>query len=406
MDQSTPISVKERIVSLDVLRGVAILGILLMNVVTFGMVLGAYEDPSVYNDTEGVDWYVWLVLHVFADNKFMSIFSILFGAGICIFMERATAKANDAWGLQISRMGWLLVIALLHAYLIWFGDILFTYSLCGVCIAFFRKCRPGTLVILGVVLGVIVPITINKLFHWSVQFWPPESIEEMTAGSELLSQANQEETDAYLGSYWDQLQHRAVISIFMQIFLFPFYLFWRGAGLMFIGMALYKWGVLSGRQSKKFYAWMLTIGLALGMPLILIGVHFKVQSGFDPILGRFSHSNWNIVGAVFMAMAWIALVLLFCKTGVWQGLQRCLAAVGRMALTNYIMQSILGTWFFYGVGLGFYGSLERWQMLFVVAGIWAFQIIFSIFWLKRFRFGPLEWLWRCGTYMQIQKNRL
>ena len=406
MDHSTPISVKERIVSLDVLRGVAILGILLMNVVTFGMVLGAYEDPSVYNDTEGVDWYVWLTLHVFADNKFMSIFSILFGAGICIFMERATEKANDAWGLQISRMGWLLVIALVHAYLIWFGDILFAYSLCGVFIAFFRKCKPWTLVMLGVVMGIIMPIAINVLFHWSVQFWPPESQNEMTSAAELMSVENQAETAAYLGSYWDQLKHRAVISIFMQVFLFPFYLFWRGAGLMFIGMALYKWGILSGRQSKEFYAGMLFFGLLLGIPLVLAGVYFKVQSGFDPILGRFLHTNWNIVGAVFIAFAWIALALLFCKAGIWHGLQKSLAAVGRMALTNYIMQSILGTWFFYGFGLGYYGSLERWQMLFVVVGIWFFQIVFSLFWLKHFKFGPLEWLWRCATYMQIQKIRL
>jgi len=406
MDHSTPISVKERIVSLDVLRGVAILGILLMNVVTFGMVLGAYEDPTVYNDTEGIDWYVWLILHVIADNKFMSIFSILFGAGICIFMERATEKANDAWVLQISRMGWLLVLALVHAYLIWFGDILFTYSLCGVFIAFFRNFKPWTLIVLGIVMSVVVPIIINTFFLWSVQFWPPESVNEMNSATDIMSLENQAETAAYLGSYWDQLKHRAVISVFMQVFMFPFYLFWRGAGLMFVGMALYKWGILSGRQSNKFYASMLCIGLTLGIPLVLAGVYFKVQSGFDPILGRFSHSNWNIVGAVFMAFAWIALVLLLCKAVIWNGLQKSLAAVGRMALTNYIMQSIFGTWFFYGFGLGYYGSLERWQMLFVVVGIWLFQIVFSLFWLKHFRFGPLEWLWRCATYMQFQKIRL
>ncbi len=406
MDHSIPVSVKERIVSLDVLRGVAILGILLMNIVTFGMVIGAYEDPSVYNDTEGIDWYVWLILHVFADNKFMSIFSILFGAGVCIFMERATEKANNAWALQISRMSWLLAIALVHAYLIWFGDILFTYSLCGVFIAFFRNCKPWTLVMLGIVMGVIVPIMIYAFFHWSVQFWPSESIEEMASASEILSEENQEETAAYLGTYWDQLQHRAVVSITMQVFLFPFFLFWRGAGLMFIGMALYKWGVLSGCQSKKFYATMLSAGLACGVPLVLAGVYFKIQSGFDPILGRFLHSAWNIVGALFIALAWIAVVMLICKVGFWKRLQNSLAAVGRMALTNYITQSILCTWIFYGFGLGYYGSLERWQMLFVVLGIWLFQIVFSLLWLREFRFGPLEWLWRCATYMQFQKNRL
>lgn len=403
---SQPVSVNERIASLDVLRGVAILGILLMNIVSFGMIMGAYDSPLVYGDIEGVDWYVWLFLHIFADNKFMSIFSILFGAGVCIFIERAESKGRSVWGLQISRMCWLLVIGLLHAYLIWFGDILVTYALCGFFIALLRKRKPGTLIVLGVLMAIPIPLLFNAFFSWSVQFWPPESIQEMLDGSNLMSKSSQDETATYQGDYFGQLGHRASMSLMMQFFLFPIYMFWRAAGLMLVGMGCYKLGILSAEKSKNFYGKMLFLSLLIGIPIVLLGVHYKIRHNFEPIARQFLDSNWNIVGAVFIAFAWISAVMLLCKSRSMNWLKHAFSAVGRMALTNYIMQSLIGTFIFYGHGLGYYGKLERWEMLLVVLAIWMFQISFSVMWLKRFRFGPFEWLWRCATYFRIQKIRI
>jgi len=175
-----------------------------------------------------------------------------------------------------------------------------------------------------------------------------------------------------------------------------------------VGMAAYKWNILSATKSIRFYTLMVIISSIIGFPLITIGVWYKQQHGWDAALNQFIDGNWNLVGGVFIAFAWIGLVMLMCKTGVFKAVQKALAAVGRMALTNYIGQSVICTSIFYGHGLGWFSKLERVELLYVVAGVWVFQIIFSLLWLKYFRFGPLEWFWRSATYLQLQpmkKNR-
>ena len=398
---NAPVSPKERIGSLDVLRGVAVLGILLMNSVCFSMVLAAYENPSVYDDLTGGGWWTWLTLHLFTDQKFMTIFSVLFGAGVCIFMERAEAKAHDAWQLQLSRMGWLLFIGLVHAYLIWYGDILVSYAVAGVVIAFVRKWKPRTLLLLGLFSAVGITLCINFLFGLMFSYWPPEFLEEMRSSSDLTSQQNVSEIAAYTGSWFEQLRHRVPTSLMMHLFFVPMFIFWRAVGLMLIGMALYRWGILSAKQSVKFYVTMVIVGLLVGLPLIGVGVWQKSINGWDP-LKHYIDGNWNIVGAVFVAGAWIGLVMLVCKNQWFPFARKALAAVGRMALTNYIGQSLICTYLFYGHGLGWFGQVGRVQLLGIVAAIWIFQIIFSLVWLHFFRYGPLEWAWRSATYMKLQ----
>jgi len=405
LDQSNPVTVKERIVSLDVLRGVAVLGILLMNSVSFALVMGAYESPMVYNDMAGVDWWTWLILHFAADQKFVTIFSILFGAGVCIFMERAAKKGHNAWKLQLSRMGWLLFIGMFHAYMIWFGDILFSYAIAGVCIALCRNWKPKTLIPLGIFLGMVIPIAVFMFIHWTVQYWPEESIVEMQNGDLLESKQVMAEITTYSGPYTGQFAHRMMVALMMHFFILPIYLIWRVAGLMMLGMAAYKMGILSAKKSKTFYISMLGVGLIIGLPLIWCGVWFKQQHGWDAIQMRFQDSSWNVVGSTFIACAWIALVMLLCKSTILQWLQKALAAVGRMALTNYLMQSIIGTLIFYGHGFGLFNKLERFELLWFVACVWIFQIFFSIFWLKYFKFGPFEWFWRSLTYLKLQSMK-
>jgi len=402
IEQSAPVSAKERIVSLDVLRGVAVLGILLMNIVAFSMVTAAYDLPTVYNDMAGADWWTWLTLHYLADTKFMSIFSILFGAGVCIFMERAEAKAHASWGLQMSRMAWLLLFGLIHAYGFWYGDILVTYAFCGVAIALVRKWNPAILFWLGMVLMSVIPVGFFLLMHWTVQFWPEEEMLKMQQSDLLTSPDMQAEIAAYTGSWFDQLGHRIPMVFIMQLLVLPFFLFWHAAGLMLVGMAAYKWDILSAAKSVRFYTLLTIISACIGFPIIAIGVWYKEQHGWDPILARFVDSNWNLVGGVFIAFAWIGIVMLICKTGILQALQRVLAAVGRMALTNYLMQTVICTSLFYGHGLGWFNTFERVELLIVVFSVWVFQMMFSVLWLKKFRFGPFEWLWRSLTYFKIQ----
>jgi uncharacterized protein len=402
IQHSQPVTSKERIVSIDVLRGVAVLGILLMNIVSFSMVTSAYDSPVVYGDLAGVNWYTWLILHYVADTKFMSIFSILFGAGICIFMERAQAKGHNAWKLQTSRMGWLFVIGMLHAYLLWFGDILVSYAMCGMFIATMRNWKPTVLLIVGFVMMFAVPVAFMLLMYWIMQVWAEGEVVRMQESGLLSSPEMQGEIAAYTGPWVGQLPHRAIIAAMLQFIMFPLYLFWHGAGLMMVGMAAYKWKVLSASRSIRFYFLTLLISACIGFPLIAIGVWYKQQHGWDPALTRFLDSNWNLVGGVFVAFVWICLVMLVCKLGMFTFARKALAVTGQMALTNYLGQTIICTLLFYGHGFGWFSQFERVELLYIVAAIWVFQVLFSMFWLKYFRFGPFEWLWRSATYFTLQ----
>jgi uncharacterized protein len=213
---------------------------------------------------------------------------------------------------------------------------------------------------------------------------------------------NQAEIAAYTGSWFGQLSHRILVALMLQIVIFPFYLFWHIIGLMMVGMAAYKWDILSASRSTRFYSLLIVFSSIIGFPLIAIGVWFKQQHGWDPALANFIDGNWNLVGGVFVAFVWVGIVMLCCKLNWLTLARKALAAVGRMALTNYIGQSVICTYLFYGHGLGWFGQFERVELLGVVGCVWVFQIIFSLVWLRFFRFGPLEWAWRSATYLKLQ----
>jgi len=174
---------------------------------------------------------------------------------------------------------------------------------------------------------------------------------------------------------------------------------------MLIGMALYSWGIVSAKRSASFYRRMVLIGFGIGVPLSIAGLWLQEQanwsSSYSPMLGQIP----NLLATPFVASAYVALIMLWSKTKVWVSLQQRLAAVGQMALTNYIMQTIIATTLFYGHGFGWFGSIDRFRLLFVVWGIWSIQLVVSPLWMKRFRYGPLEWLWRSLSYMAIQPIR-
>ena len=175
---------------------------------------------------------------------------------------------------------------------------------------------------------------------------------------------------------------------------------------MLLGMALFKYGVFSAQRSFKFYAGLMILGYAIGLPVIVHEINLHRACDWDPIPSFFLISVWNYVGSIFVALGHVGLVMLVCKLGIIKWLQTSLAAVGQMALTNYLMHSIICTFIFYGGwGLGYYGYLERWQQAILVVCIWVFQLIASPLWMKAFRFGPFEWLWRSLTYFKLQPMR-
>lgn len=400
-----PVTAGERIESIDVLRGVAVLGILALNIQSFAMPGAAYMNPTSYGSLEGINYWCWYLVHLFGDLKFWSIFSMLFGAGILIMTGRCEATGRSAAGVHYRRMGWLLVIGLLHAHLVWYGDILFTYAMCGLVLYLARRLPPAVLIGLAIIpLGIASLISLG--FGWMlVSMDIPEMREGLAEAWTPTAEQLQRELTIYRGGWVGQLGHRVPTAIFMETFLFLFVFSWRSAGMMLIGMGLFKLGVFSAARSRSFYAALVAIGALVGVPVVAYGVWRNEQAGWAIEYSFYFGPLYNFWASIFVALGWVGAVMLVCKTPVLRPLTRPFAAAGRMALTCYLLESIIATWIYYGHGLGRFGHFERWQMLLTVAGIWAFLLVFSPLWLRVFRFGPFEWLWRSLTYMRPQPMR-
>ncbi|MBT8484808.1 MAG: DUF418 domain-containing protein [Phycisphaerae bacterium] len=401
-----PVGEQERIVSLDVLRGFALLGILLLNIQAFAMIGTAYMHPYAYGSMEGVNGWIWRIVHVFGDQKFWTIFSMLFGAGIVVMTSRAEAAGRNAAGLHYRRMGWLILFGLLHAHLLWYGDILYFYGMCGLVLYLLRRRSPRTLFLLAIVL-LAVASSISCFFGWSMQFWGEEGIQQFADESWTPTpEVIQAELDAYRGGWTDQMAHRSLTAFFFETFLF----FLGGIGVKTLaitlaGMGLFKLGVFSAARSVRFYVILAAIGFGVGLPLVEFGVRRHFANDWDIRYSFFFGGQYNFWASSLVSLGYVGVIMLVVKLGWLRPVTRVLAAVGRMAFTNYIMQTVICTTIFYGHGFGQFGRLERVEQLGVVVAVWAVQLIWSPIWLHYFRAGPLEWLWRSLSYWQRQPFR-
>ena len=399
--KAAPVRAGERIAALDVLRGFAVLGILVMNVQSYSMITAAYFNPTANEKGAGIGFAAWLLSHVFFDTKFMSIFSTLFGAGMALMAERAAARNASATGVHYRRQFWLLVLGLAHAHLIWYGDILVPYALCGFILYSLRNLKPTKLLIAGFAMTAVTPL-IFLFTAWSMQYWPPEVIEAMKPGWAPTAAAAQAEIATYRSGWLTQMPLRIGAALSLETFVFLIVFLWRSGGLMLVGMGLYKLGVLSARRSSGFYRRMAFAGFGLGMPIVIAGVVYNTHHDFAFEHSQFQGQTFNYVGSLGVFLGYVGLVMLAVQQGWLPGLQRRLTAAGRMAFTNYISQSVICTLIFYGHGLGLYERVDRLGQIGIVLAIWALQLVWSPWWLARFRFGPLEWLWRSLTYMKFQ----
>ncbi len=394
--EAGPVAQGARIDSIDVLRGVALLGILVMNVQSFAMPQAAYFNPTAYGDLEGANLYVWVAGRMLADQKFMTVFSMLFGAGIVLMAGRAEAR-GDGRQVHYRRMGWLLVIGLLHAHLFWPGDILFLYAVCGMLVYPLRRQAPGRLLAFGAVL-LAVASAYSVGSGLSLPYWPEEARAAFAASvwqptPEMLDA----ELAAYRGGWLDQQPARSAGAFAFETFMLITWGVWRAGGLMLIGMALFRREVFSARRSPRFYAGLIAVAVAVGLPLQAYGIALDFARGW-PVWSFFVSMQLNYWPSIAVSLGYVGLVMLACRTTALRGLTRPFAAVGQTALTNYLLQTILCTTIFYGHGLGWFGSVDRVGQVGVVAAVWAVQLIASPLWLRRFRYGPAEWAWRSLTY--------
>jgi uncharacterized protein len=400
--QAAPVAPSQRIVAIDVLRGLALLGILMMNIQGFSMPWAAYFNPTAYGDLTGANRWVWILSHILADQKFMTLFSLLFGAGIILLTTRLEARGQSAWKIHYRRSFWLLLFGLAHAYLFWSGDILVLYALCAAVVFWFRRLSPRWL-IAGGLLSLTVPSVMVWLGSATIDIWPPELYAEMMTDWQPDPMTIQEELTAYRDGWLAQMEARLPQSLELHSYALLFWGLWRAGGLMLIGMALYKWGVVTARRSPRFYTAMAIVGLIAGLSAAAYGVQQNFAHAWEMAFSRFGPgSQFNYWGSLLVSGGYIGLVMLWVQRGGLVRLQAALAAVGRTALSNYLLHTLIATTIFYGHGFGLFGSVDRTGQVLIVLAIWACQLVWSPLWLHYFRFGPAEWLWRSLTYGQSQ----
>ncbi len=400
-----PINTSARIGSLDLLRGFAILGILVINIQWFSMPGLTGFNPTIYGDLTGINRIVWTVSHLFGEVKFMTIFSMLFGAGIMLLCQRLEQSNLKPTKIYYRRILWLLFFGILHAYLLWTGDILVWYSLSGLLAYLFWRLRPGWLVFWSILL-LLIGTGLYALFQWSLPYWPQEAFQSNKDMWSPSPEAIQHSLDIYRGGWLNQMTDRLPTSLTMHTFIYLIYGLWRTLGIMLAGMALMKWGVLSAQRSKRFYITTALLGLLIGLSITAYGIYQNMAHNFSFEFSMFGGTLFNYWGSIPVALGYISLIMLWWNSRFGTWCKSALSATGRMAFSCYIAQTLICTTLFYGHGFGLFGYVPRWGQFCIVIAIWIIIILWADFWLKRYRFGPLEWLWRSLTYWKRQPMKL
>jgi uncharacterized protein len=395
-----PVSQSERVIAIDALRGLAVLGILLVNIQAFAMPAAAYVNPPSFGDFSGWNYAAWYATYLLASAKFMTIFSLLFGAGIVIMSDRARVRGASGTAIHYRRMIWLILFGLLHAHLLWYGDILYFYGMCGLFVWPMRKMPTWLLLTIGFA-GIAIASALSLGFALAYDQMPLDVMAEFKADWSPPAEAVAQEIAAYRGSWLDQMEYRVPTALEFETVIFLVYGIGRAGGLMLVGIALYRLGVLTAARSKAFYALAALVGFGVGLPAIAVEISLTERAGWrmDSML---LYSQINYWVSMLVAGGWLSIVMLWHKLGGWPVVRRALASTGQMALTNYLMQTIICTTIFYGHGLGYFGAWSRAEQFALVLGVWLLCLVVSPLWLARFRFGPFEWLWRSLTYWRWQ----
>ena len=427
---AAPVTETSRVRLIDALRGVALLGILLMNIPGFSM--ANYSWEAFKNDPSQFNFWLMAFIEVVFEGKMRAMFGMVFGAGVLLFVSMKEQAGRPVHGLFYRRMFWLVLFGLIHAHLIlWIGDILYLYGVCGMLVYLLRKVKPRYLV-MALPLVAITDFTAGALHYQSIRakrIAYSEAKKVQAQGQALTgSQTNaltewreiektmipnredaKQNTAKMKSDYGTVAGYLRPLAFQIQTQFLPLEI-WDSLALMLLGLALYQWGFLSGNWPRASYWMVAWIGYGIGLPLVIYSVYydFKHFSTLEANLAQMERVPIYWTGLIYpfqrllLVMAHAAAIILMYRAGIAEGLFRRLEAVGQMAFTNYIMHSVICTFFFFGYGLNYYGELQYYQLYYLVAAIWIVQLIISPIWLRYFRFGPLEWLWRSLTYWQRQ----
>ncbi len=404
-----------RLESLDFIRGCALFGILIMNIVGMGMG-PAYDNPTVLGGDTGINLWTWFIVNVGFEGTQRGLFSILFGAGVILFTSRA--DSTDAY---FRRNLWLIAFGLFNAWiLLWGGDILYFYGLTALFLFSFRNLPGKRLLVLGVaafILGAVWSgLETYNMLNLNKRAVAAETVPAAARNEEQSKAIDEWEEQSRGSPSTDRVAHlirenqggyvsalvvrapRISESQSWDAYRYFFDIF----GMMMIGMALFKLGVLTLEAKTNTYLAMMVGGYAIGMPLNIYEANLLMSNDFSGIARHQADITYDFA-RLAQTIGHLGLLGLFLKSGIFSSFRRSMAAVGRMALTNYLTHSVVALIIF--VLLGYWGALERHQLYYIVFAIWAVQIVVSPIWLKHFYFGPVEWLWRYLTYGKAPQFR-
>ncbi len=413
-----------RIEALDVVRGFALCGILLMNITGFGLP-DAYTNPQNSGGATGINLTTWIITEIGFEGTQRALFSMLFGASVILFTSRLEAQGRtDTADIYVRRNLWLVGFGMINAFvLLWHGDILYSYGIVALFLYPFRKLAGKWLMAVGLAallagalwsfcesrnaLALYAPYQAAAAVRDAGNETTPEqdaaiaAWEQQRSNFKSTAESIADEIKAQTDSYWTALRQTAHVNVIFQTYGLYRY-FFDMFGMMLIGMGLFRLGVLTLERPVWLYFGMIVGGYAVGLATNVWETTHIINGGFSARAFTDVTTTYDL-GRLGMTVGHLGLLLLFVRSGVLRPVRRAFAAVGRMAITNYLMHSAICLVLF--ILMGWYGKLERHQLYYVVFAIWGFQLIFSPLWLRYFKFGPIEWLWRSLTYMKLQPMR-
>ncbi|MBV9988262.1 MAG: DUF418 domain-containing protein [Chitinophagaceae bacterium] len=420
-----PLPRKERIQLLDAIRGIAVLGILLMNITGQGQAGQLYDTMDVRLPLTGANFYAWAGEMFFFEGTMRGLFSILFGAGTLLLINRLQKKNQGLVPADIyyRRLLWLLVFGLINAFIfLWPGDILYSYAVAGLLLFPFRNLSATKLLVAAFIVLVIASYFDNRnMYDKKEVIVKGREAEKLSAQNKPLTDEQKE----FLGKWSDfrkngskdslparlaEEEKKIVGKNYAEVFKvyknynvrnqsFGFYAFiiWDVLLFFFIGMAVYKSGFLTGDKSTGLYVLVAVVGIGVGLLISYYDLSLNYRLQFDRVAIREQQVfDFYAVRRVFLSLGYLSLLSLLYKTIAGKKVLGAFAPLGQMAFTNYLLQSIITSIYFYGFHK--FATLQRYELYYVVAAIWVFEFIFSTIWLRYFSFGPFEWIWRSLTY--------
>ena len=404
---------EQRYISLDAMRGFAVMGILAMNIISFAMPEWAYITPAAYGGDSLADKIAWFFAFIFIDGKMRGLFSLLFGASMMLVIDRAVAKGESAAQVHYRRMAWLAVFGLAHYFFIWFGDILFLYAIIGMIAFRFGNWKPERLVKIACIIFAV------GLALWGIQFGALQIFQYLAtrpdATADMARQFRElmDSADLAFNIAPDLALHRgsyaAITMDRLDEWSTPLILVVQSIGetlpLMMIGMAMQKSGFMTGNwEAIDYRRWVMRM-LPVGLLLTLVFGVWIVAVDFDRITALAVFSFWGAIPRIMLTVGYAAALILIIQRYQNNPMLARIAATGRAAFSNYLGTSIVMTTIFYGYGFGLFGHVGRAGLWVFVLGAWAVMLLWSKPWLMKFHYGPLEWLWRSLARGQLQKMR-